>query len=310
MSTLRKAAEEYVKVRRRLGFKLVSTGYLLPRFIDFLEQNRASHITSALALRWAKEPTHVIPAEWTRRLSIVRLFAQHRSATDPRTQVPPPNLLPHRYHRHAPYLYPDEEVTRLIDAARKLLPPTGLKRWTYPTLFGLLAVTGLRHSEALALDRDAVDLSVGVLTIRGTKFGKSRLVPLHPSTSRALKEYARQRDRVFSKAPSPAFFVSHRGRRLTQCLVRWTFNRLSRRIGLRGQRDRYGPRLHDLRHRFAVNTLLGWYRAGLDVEQHMPTLSTFLGHTHVADTYWYLSAAPELLGLAGARLENTLGDLP
>jgi integrase len=191
-------------------------------------------------------------------------------------------------------------------AARKL---KGLRGVSYPTLFGLLAVTGLRGSEALALDREAVDLAHGVLTIRRTKFGKSRLVPLHPSTVRALRRYAQRRDQIFPHPKSPAFFLSNQGTRLTEWIARWTFIQLSRTIGLRGPQDRFGPRLHDFRHRFAVRTLLGWYRAGRDVERLMPLLSTFLGHTHVADTYWYLSAAPELLLLASARRERPSGGL-
>lgn len=308
MSAIRKAVEKYLAMRRGLGFKLHDSGYLLGHFVLFLERHRAKHITTELALRWAKEPAGVQPATWARRLGVVRLFAQHWSATDARTEVPPLGLLPQGYRRARPYLYTDEEITRLIRAAGELSPATGLRRWTYPTLFGLLAVTGVRGSEAFALDRDAVDLTNGMLTIHRTKFGKSRLVPLHTSTVRALRKYVRRRERV--PVRSPAFFVSDRGIRMTGCTVRWTFNNLSRRIGLRGPKDRHGPRLHDFRHRFAVTTLLAWYRAGLDVERHMPVLSTYLGHTHVADTYWYLSAAPELLGLASARLEQSLGELP
>jgi integrase len=212
-------------------------------------------------------------------------------------------LLPHRYARKPPYIYTGREIKRLIAVARQLPSATGLRPATYATLFGLLAVTGLRISEALALNRADVDGAQAVLTIRRTKFGKSRLVPVHPATQRALARYARRRDRVYPKPMTESFFVSEHGARLTQWTVRYTFNRLSRRIGLRGPADRRGPRLHDLRHRLAVDTLLRWYRAGVDVERHLPELSTYLGHRHVADTYWYLSAVPELLRLAAARLE-------
>jgi integrase len=212
-------------------------------------------------------------------------------------------MLPHRYGRTPPYIYTDGEIRRLIAVARQLPSATGLRAATYATLLGLLAVTGLRISEALALNRADVNWSEAVLTIRRTKFGKSRLVPVHPSTQRALRRYTRLRDRVYPTPPTESVFVSERGARLTQWTVRYTFNRLSRRIGLRGPADRRGPRLHDLRHRLAVDTLLRWYRAGVDVERHLPALSTYLGHGHVADTYWYLSAVPELLRLAAARLE-------
>lgn len=310
MTTLRKAAEEYLAMRRALGFKLDTIGALLLDFVSFMEKQGASRITNELAVRWAKLPRAAQPRWWATRLRAVRRFALHWSATDPRTEVPPPDLLPYRYHRRPPYLYTDQEVRRLIRAARGLLPERGLGRWSYPTLFGLLAVTGLRISEALGLDRDAVDLAQGILTIRRTKFGKTRLVPMHPSTQRALQRYARKRDQVLAQPKPPAFFVSDQGTRLSGWAVRRNFIKLSVQVGLRGPSDRHGPRLHDFRHAFAVKTLLRWYRAGRDVERWLPVLSTYLGHTHVTDTYWYLSAAPELLRLAGARLEKTLGDLP
>ncbi|MGH2628485.1 MAG: tyrosine-type recombinase/integrase [Anaerolineales bacterium] len=307
MSALRRAAEKYLALRRALGFKLRCPAGLLRQFISFLEKRHAPLVTTELALEWAQESPGVQPSTWARRLGVIRQFARHWSATDPRTEVPPLGLLPHRYRRRAPYLYTQAQIVRLMAVARKL---KGLRRFSYPTLFGLLAVTGLRGSEALALDRETVDLEEGLLTIHRTKFGKSRLVPLHPSTVRALRRYARRRDEILPNPRSPAFFLSNQGTRLTEWIARWTFIKLSRQIGLRGPQDRSGPRLHDFRHRFAVRTLLGWYRGGRDVERLMPLLSTYLGHTHVADTYWYLSAAPELLSLAGARLERTWGGLP
>ena len=310
MITLRKAAERYISVRRALGCQLRDAAHLLRQFISFLEDQNANRITTELALRWAKVPVGVQLSTWSRRLGVVRQFAQHWSATDPRTEIPAPGLLPHRYRRHAPYLYTDREILRLIQAAKRLSPKKGLRRWTYPALLGLLTVSGLRISEITALDGENVDLAQRLLFIHRTKFGKSRCVPLHPSTVRALRGYARKRDAFLVLPRSPAFFMSDRGTRLIDCTVRWTFNRLSRQVGLRGPTDRTGPRLHDFRHRFAVRTLLGWYRAGRDVERRMPLLSTYLGHTHVADTYWYLSAAPELLNLAAGRLERALGKLP
>ena len=303
MSPLRTAVDEYLALRRGLGFSLRGPGALLRQFAAFLEREGASSITRELALRWATQPATTHPAHWATRLSTVRRFAQFWSAADPRTEVPPLGLLPHRYGRKPPYIYTEGEIRRLIAVARQLPSTTGLRPATYATLLGLLAVTGLRISEALALNRADVDGAEAVLTIRRTKFGKSRLVPLHPSTQRALERYARRRDRVYPTPTTESVFVSERGARLTQWTVRHTFNRLSRRIGLRGPADRRGPRLHDFRHRVAVTTLLRWYRAGVDVERHLPALSTYLGHGHVADTYWYLSAVPELLRLAAARLE-------
>jgi len=303
MSPLRQAVDEYLALRHALGFSLRLPGALLHQFAAFLERHGAPYITRDLALRWAQQPATAQPSTWANRLAAVRRFAQFWSASDPRTEVPPLGLLPHRYARKPPYLYTADDIRRLIAAARQLPSATGLRPATYATLLGLLAVTGLRISEALALNRADVDGAEAVLTIRRTKFGKSRLVPVHPATQRALGRYARRRDRVYPKPTTESFFVSERGARLTQCTVRYTFNRLSRQVGLRGPADRRGPRLHDLRHRLAVTTLLRWYRAGVDVERHLPALSTYLGHRHVADTYWYLSAVPELLRLAAARLE-------
>jgi len=219
--------------------------------------------------------------------------------------VPPLDLLPHRYHRPDPYLYRDEEITRLLDAARRLPSTTGLRPQTFVTLFGLYVSTGLRANEPLRLDRADVDLVNGVLTIRETKFGKSRYVPLHASTQRALRRYDECRDRLCHDPASPSFFVSDRGARLTEWCVRWTFVKLSHEIGLRGPDDSRGPRLHDLRHRLAIMTLLRWYRRGVDVERQLPQLSTYLGHAHVTDTYWYLTATPELLHFALRRVERS-----
>jgi integrase/recombinase XerD len=284
MSSLRKAAEDYLILRRSLGFKLRAMGTALRHFVSFMEQESTCTITTNLALRWAMQPQQVHPAHWVARLSFVRSFARHWSAIDPQTEIPPQGLLPYRYHRCTPHFYTDDQIRRLIKTAWNLPPTTGLRRWTYSTLFGLLAVTGLRISEAIALQQDDVDLNQGLLTIRLTKFRKSRLVPLHPSTTHRLKRYASKRETFYPKDISSHFFLSAQGRPLTDSMVRWTFVRLSRQIGLRGLSDHFGPRLHDFRHRFAVTTLLQWYRSGLDVEQRLPFLSTFLGHTHVTDT--------------------------
>lgn len=309
MSPLRRAVDEYLALRQALGFRLCRPAALLTQFAAFLEQEGAPYITRELALRWAQQPIHAQPAHWATRLGIVRRFAQFWRASDPRTEVPPLGLLPHRYRRTHPYIYTDREIQRLLKVARQLPSATGIRPATYATLLGLLAVTGLRISEALALNQEDVGGPEALLTIRRTKFGKSRLVPLHPSSRRALERYARLRDRIYPRPHTDSFFVSERGHRLTQCTVRWTFNRLSRQIGLRGPADRCGPRLHDFRHRLAVRTLMRWYRAGVDVERHLPELSTYLGHTHVNDTYWYVSAVPALLRLAAARLEQRGGQL-
>jgi integrase/recombinase XerD len=302
---LREALDEYLKVRRALGFKLRNSGGLLKGFVAYAERERASLITTELAMRWAMEQKNCQSTQWAHRFALVRRFARYVSTLDPRTEIPPQGLLPYRPRRIQPYLYTDEEIAHLIQAAKKLPSRLGLRAATYTTLFGLLAVTGMRMSEPLALDRDDVDLARGILTVRRTKFGKSRIVPVHASTREALRRYRAIRDRICPRAQG--FFVSERGKRLTSERVWWTFVQLSHQIGLRGPADRHGPRLHDLRHRFAVQTLLRWYRAGLNVEQHLPELSAYLGHAHVNDTYWYISAVPELLQLATLRLEGKGG---
>lgn len=300
MISLRNAVKNYLAMRRALGYALRDREHPLGQFVSFMEQEKASTITSDLALRWAKQPCNVHPSWWAKRLSFIRGFARYQSAFDPRTELPPQRLLP-GYQRKTPYIYSDEDIRRLLKAARRL-PPQGLQRQTYPTVFGLLAVTGLRISEALALQRSDVDLNAGLLTIRLTKFKKSRLVPIHPSTCKALLGYARRRDAVHPE--TPAFFVSADGRPLTYWTVRSILIQLLCRIGLRKPGDRSGPCLHGLRHRFAIQTLLRWYRSGVDVERRLPMLSTYLGHACVTDTYWYLSAVPELLALTSNRLEK------
>jgi len=311
MNTLRAAVHDYLTMRRNLGFKLHEAGKLLPAFVMFMEQRRASYITPQLALAWAQQSSTVQPAEWARRLSIVRTFARHRSATDPRTQIPLEGLLPYRPKRARPYLYTAGEIESLLRAALSIPDREGLRPWTYHCLFGLLTVAGLRLGEARNLELRDVDLKTGVLTIRSGKFGKSRLIPIHASTRRVLADYIERRERQWAaRKVSPYLFVSNWGNRLGNKNIHRTFYALSRQIGLRGQSDSHGPRLHDLRHRFAVMTLLRWYQSGEDVERRLPILSAYLGHVHVSDTFWYLSAWPELMREAMSRLERRWEEQP
>ena len=305
MSTIHNAVESYLALRRGLGAELKGPGAHLRRFAEFVEKENATVVTSELALRWATEPADATSATWALRLADVRRFLAWLSTIDPRTEVPPRGLLPERYRRRPPYIYSDEEIERIVSEALRLPSPSGLRGHTYSTLFGLLAATGLRHGEAIALDRDDVDLHAGVLAVRRTKFGKSRFVPIHDSTCRALERYEQKRDLCLPYSQSPAFLLSERGTRITQCSARYNFAIVSRAVGLRppGPRHRHGrgPRLHDMRHRLAAKTLIRWYREGRDVERELPKLSTYLGHVHVADTYWYLEAVPELLQVATER---------
>jgi integrase/recombinase XerD len=314
MTTLRHAVHEYVHMRRALGYKLQEVDKELLDFVGFLEQQRASYITQALALAWAQQPSHAQPAYWARRLSVVRSFAHYRSATDPRTEIPAPSLLPFQPKRARPYLYSEAEIRALLRAALAMacrFERGRLRPWVYHCLFGLLTVAGLRLGEARNLELPDVDLKAGVLTIRGAKFGKTRLVPLHRSTCRVLAEYIRRRNRHWRQRPvSSHVFVSSWGNRLDNGDVHRTFYALSRQIGLRASGDRRGPRLHDLRHRFATHTLVRWYRSHQDPERKLPLLSAYLGHVHVADTQWYLSGSPELMHEAMRRLERRWRDQP
>jgi integrase/recombinase XerD len=308
VTPLHTAVDEYLALRRALGVTLRTPGGLLRRFVAFVEAAGGEVITRDLALQWAMHPTTAQPATWAWRLGIVRQFAAWRQADDPRTEVPPAGLLPHRFHRRRPYVYTDAEIARLLASTGTLPSPRGLRALTYATLFGLVAAAGLRISEALALDRRDVDVDAALLTIRRTKFGKSRLVPVHASTIDALRRYDRVRHGRCPQPRTSAFFVSEGGQRLTDDSARHTFALVSRRAGLRlpapGRRHGRGPRLHDLRHRFAVTTLLRWHREGRSVERDLPLLTTYLGHVHVQDTYWYLEAVPELLATVATRLST------
>jgi integrase len=308
MNTLRNAVNEYLETRRALGYQLREDGVDLPSFVSFLEQHGENHITTKLALEWSQLSSSPKLAGWIKRLGIVRTFARYRSATDPRTEIPPCGLLPRPKSRVRPYLYSDQEIKALMDAALCLHPADGLRPWTYHCLFGLLTVTGLRIGEALSLKCIDVDLREGLLKICHSKFGKSRLVPVHASTQQTLADYAQKRDRFLGKQRSQYFLVSERGKRLSKSRVTDTFYDLSRQTGLRGPSDRHGPRLHDFRHRFAVYALVSWYRSGRAVEQCLPVLSTFLGHARPSDTYWYLSLCPELMEMATVLLERRWED--
>jgi integrase/recombinase XerD len=302
MSALHAELGRYLVIRRAVGFKLARAELLLADYLRYLDAIGTDTITTQNALAWATLPPNGASSWWGARLSVVRTFARHLHALDPAHEVPPAGLLPARSHRAVPYLYSDTDITALLAAARQLRSP--LRAATFETLIGLLAVTGMRIGEALRLDRDDVNLDHGVLLVRDTKFGKSREIPLHPSTIDALVAYTRRRDHLCPRPRDPSFFVSPAGTRVLYCNAHLAWLELVRRAGLQPRSATCRPRPHDLRHSFAVRTLLGWYRDGADVEAYMPLLSTYLGHVHPANTYWYLSAAPELLSLVAARLDD------
>ena len=304
MISLSQAVDDYLAMRRALGYKLTEHGRVLPQFIEFLAQREAQLITTALALEFATQPAQASVVWWHQRLAIVRGFARYLQAFDARHEVPPTSLLPAKFRRAIPYLFAEAEIEALMHASRSMRGP--LRAASCEALIGLLAVSGMRVSEACALDRCDVEVGEGRLTVRRGKNGRSREIPLHASTVQALERYARARDQLCPHPKDPAaFFLSGWGGRPGRHHVwRW-FDQLRRATGLDRETLGRQARLHDVRHTFVLRTLLGWYREADDVEALLPLLATVLGHVDPADTYWYLEGAPELLALAAERLERT-----
>ena len=297
---LLRSAQEYLALRRALGFRLYHETWLLPDFVGFLTAHGSTFITTDLAVQWAQQPASASARWCAKRLAVIRCFARHQRAFDPRTEIPSPDLIPSRANRRHPHLYTQGEITALMREARALSP--AVMAATYETLLGLLATTGMRVGEALALDDGDVDWSGSLIKVRHAKFQKSRLVPLHASTLAALRRYVAARDRLCVRL-GRWFFTSSVGTRV----IHQNFLHVFRRLVCRAVAPddcACRPRLHDLRHSFAVDTLRDWYRAGIDVERRLFSLSTYLGHVSPTSTYWYLTATPELLALAGRRLER------
>lgn len=301
-------ADEYLAHRRKLGFQMKIEGEELLRFARYADE--AGHpgwITTDLAVRWSKLSALASPLYWARRLDIVRRFSKYRALFDPRTEIPPSHLLGPSYRRPTPYIYSEQEIDSLLQTTSRLGPKGGLRPRTYTTLFGLLASTGLRISEALKLDQSDVNWGTGILTIRESKFHKSRLVPLHPTTQGELRAYACARDRYHPMAvgTSQAFFLTEKASRLKYHKTIMTFCSIRREIQWRKQDPASNPpRIHDLRHSFAVTRLKKWYEEGVNIDHRIAWLSTYLGHVKPADTYWYLSAVPELLAVTSSRFER------
>jgi integrase/recombinase XerD len=303
--------DRYLSVRRSLGYDLRTEERRLRRFARFADQEGAPHIDTALFLRWDASLPAATTSTRSARLSAVRLFAQWLSSIDPAHEVPTRGLLPDRSQRPRPHIYSEAEIASIIAAAKALPSIYGLRGLTYSTLFGLIAVTGLRISEALALDHDDLDVENGVVRVRRGKLGKERLLPLDSTVVAQLVGYSAERDRLLGSAPD-AFFVTCKGTRLTDCSARYNFAHACQQIGLRAHqhycRHGRGPRIHDLRHTFAVQTMINWYRTGKDPAREMIRLTTYLGHTDPDNTFWYLEAVPELLDLAMARVTSNGGE--
>ena len=304
MTALRARAEEYLAMRRALGFRLTTQGRHLMGFVRFCEERSAGRVTADLAVEWATQVSRGSGDEvyQARKLDTVRIFARHLQALDPATEVPPEDVLSRRQGRVPPYLYSPAEISALMSAADGLAP--AMRAMTWRTLIGLLAVTGIRQGEACRLKRDDVDLDAGTLVIAESKFGKSRQVFLHPTAITALRAYEKARDEAFPEPEAAAFLVNSLGRPLDGHNLPHTFAPLAAAAGIQAPPGRRAPRLHDLRHVFTVATMLDWYRDGGNVQARLPVLSTWLGHVDPKSTYWYLQAVPELLALAAGRLER------
>ncbi len=314
MNTLSRELNRYLTIRRSLGYLLRADERVLRKLVAFAEQQGADYISTDLFLRWHKASGSANRHTWAQRLVMVRLFAQWLHGIDLKHEVPPQGLIPKSNRRSKPYIYSDDEIRRVVEAAAELPSFNGIRGLTYPVLFGLIAVTGMRISEALFLDVRDVDLETGVITIQRGKFGKSRLLPLSAGTTARLAAYARERDRHLGCRPQP-FFVSDRAERISDSAARSNFAVVCQNIGLRRAerfgRSGHGPRIHDLRHSFAVRTLMNWYRTSKDPMREMIRLTTYLGHANPADTYWYIEAVPELLQLASERATTSLaGEVP
>ena len=308
MTSLTKAVHDYIELRRTLGYKMCTAKILLLQFAAFMDQHQADYVTQALALIWAQQTAKANPSYWVQRLTVVRGFSYYRLGTDPRTEIPQPGLLAATPNRSKPHLYSDREVQSLLEAARTM-PYRGKRRAllpkVYATLFGLLSVSGLRLSEARDLALTDIDLEARMLTVRHAKYGRERLVALHPTTVTALADYIEcRRHHFIGRLCADNLFVSSKGTVLLNDTIQAVFRKLSRQIGLRGVNDIRGPRLHDFRHTFAVRTLENWYQKGQDPERLLPILSTHLGHVSISDTYWYLENNPNLMQQAVRRLET------
>ena len=303
MTALQQAVEDYLRARRALGFKLKNEGEHLTSFVSYMEAVGADTITIDHAVRWATLPASAKPVYWAKRLQAVRGFARYLQPLDPATEIPSNELLPYRgWMRPTPYIYSQAEIVALMAAAGKL--QTRLGAATMRTLIGLLATTGMRVGEAVRLDRNDLDLQHRRLVVRNSKFGKSRQLPLHATTVTALRAYLVLRDRLKPKPVTPALLIGTRGERLSRDCAEWSFRLLRERASLTARPGCRAPRLHDIRHSFAVHTMLDSYRTGGDPAACASALSTYLGHADPGATYWYLSAAPELLALAATRLER------
>ena len=297
--------QAYLSLRRAFGFHLNIAGQVLQAFARFADREAAGKpFTVELALRWAQSSSTGKQVTAARRLLILQPFARYLWTVEPLTEALPNRLLGPAQYRYIPHVYTDAEVHALLDAATELRPRSGLRAQSVLTYLGLLACTGMRPREPLRLTRADVDLQAKVLTVRQTKFSKSRIVIVDPTAASALREYASLRDRRVSSPQSATFFLSDDGSALTYRKALWAFQLLRRKLGWVKKQGYQLPRLYDLRHSFVCRRLLAWHRNGIDVQVALPSLSTYLGHVKVTDTYWYVTAIPDLMNTVNERFER------
>lgn len=307
MKSLSQRLNEYLAMRRSMGFDLTFDERVLRKFTTFGDENGFDRISTPLFLDWKSNYGNADNNTWSYRLGMVRRFAFWLAEHDDRTEIPSSRLVTGRYRRRVPYIYAPKQIAEIVAEAGRLPSPYGLRAALWQTLFGLIAVTGMRVNEALSLDCHDVDLQRAVLTLRNTKNGRDRQLPVKEDTVAQLALYAGLRDRLVARQ-SPRFFVKEDGGTAGDCGARYNFAQVSRNIALRSpqayNRHGHGPRIHDLRHTFAVHTILDWFRDGRDIEAEMYKLSTYLGHSEPKHTFWYIEAAPELMQLAAERAEQ------
>ena len=308
---MRTQVESYLAYRRQAGYALKIEGEQLLRFARFAEQaGYQGPPTLELAVRWATASRGRRTLTAARRIEVLRGFCRYCQQFDPAIEIPPLGLFGRAHRRLTPHIYTDMEICALLAATVHLHPPSGLRGACCEAIFGLIASTGLRVSEATGLTRTDVDLHRGLLHIRGAKFGKSRLVPLHQTTTRALKQYARRRDGDPTATPLEAFFVGDYGRPVRTDSAEYAFRLLRQRLQWTSRGDHPAPRIHDLRHTFICRTLQRWYEEGVDIDRNILALSTYVGHAKITDTYWYVTATPELMAIAARRFESCGNGIP
>jgi integrase len=299
--------EKYIKFKQSMGYQIKIESQELRRFAKFArENNHQGSLTIDLALNWASEKTNYTRWYRARRLETVHVFAKYAFAIDDNTQIPPTGTFGKCHGRVVPYIYSNDEVIILMDQAKSLISPDGLRAKAITTAIGLLWVTGMRVCELCRLLRSDINFGKMEIHIRDTKFHKERYIPIHKTAIEALKKYAKYRDNLYPNSDNAYFFLTTGGQVLTQRHLEYSFTKLRQYLLPIGKKcwNRRPPRLYDLRHTFACNTIIRWYKEGIDINHKILLLSTYLGHVKPSDTYWYLTGTPELLAIATEQFED------